>query len=172
MSDSRAWSSRKVAAAVTVSRRQLRARLAKETSRHGARRAVATISRSLTHLLVLLGDKLSKAHVVPESGEPELGNTLDLLGRLGLGLIDLGDASLVILLVVRVGSLAGGDLLGRGLSGTGDDGGTALVEGRVLGGELERGGKRTKQVLCQRGKDSGRARGCKRHGERSRQRAH
>jgi hypothetical protein len=76
--------------------------------------------------------------VVLESSQPEV---LDSLGSLLLGpvLLELGDLGglVLVVLIVRVGSFAGGDLLGGGLDLAGDDLGSAGVEGSVLGGELQ-----------------------------------
>jgi hypothetical protein len=75
--------------------------------------------------------------VIPQGGQPELGNTRD--GRVLLSLLDLGDlGSLLFLfvLLVRVGRLALLDLLVGRLDLARDDGGTALVQGLVLDEEL------------------------------------
>lgn len=89
------------------------------------------------HLLVRVGDGLGDGGVIPQGGQPELGDTRD--GRVLLSLLDLGDlGSLLILLVllVRVGRLALLNFLVGRLELAGDDGGTALVQGLVLDEEL------------------------------------
>jgi hypothetical protein len=74
--------------------------------------------------------------VVLESSQPEV---LDSLGSLLLGpvLLELGDLGglVLVVLIVRVGSFAGGDLLGGGLDLAGDDLGSAGVEGVKMGGK-------------------------------------
>lgn len=79
--------------------------------------------------------------MVAEGGEPERGDTLDVLV---LGVVaafrDFGNLGTFLFLVVGfnvgIGRLAGFDFGVGGLDGAGDDLGTAGVEGGELGGEL------------------------------------
>jgi hypothetical protein len=95
------------------------------------------VKKSFTHLLVRVGDGLGDGGVIPQGGQPELGDTRD--GRVLLSLLDLGDLGsllLVLVLLVRVGRLALLDFLVGRLELARDDGGTALVQRLVLDEEL------------------------------------
>ena len=95
----------------------------------------ADVGQELEGTLVTVGDGLGERRVL-HGGQPELGDTLDVGGRLVI--LGLGLLILVILLFVLLASLD--FLLGR-LGGTVDDLGTLLVERGVLGEELLLEGK-------------------------------
>ena len=97
----------------------------------------ADVGQELKGTLVTVGDGLGERRVL-HGGQPELGDTLDVSGRL-VGL--LGLIILLILVVLLFVFLASLDLLLGRLGGTVDDLGTLLVKRGVLGEELLLEGK-------------------------------
>jgi hypothetical protein len=92
----------------------------------------ADVGQELEGTLVTVGDGLGERRVL-HGGQPELGDTLDVGGRL----VVLSLVGLIILVVVFLFVLlASLDLLLGRLSGAVDDLGTLLVERGVLGEEL------------------------------------
>jgi hypothetical protein len=97
----------------------------------------ADVGQELEGTLVTVGDGLGERRVL-HGGQPELGDTLDVGGRL----VVLSLVGLIILVVVFLFVLlASLDLLLGRLSGAVDDLGTLLVERGVLGEELLLEGK-------------------------------
>jgi len=99
----------------------------------------------LTHLLIPLSNQIRNTLVVLQSREPELRDSLDST-RLLIVVLDLGNSSLLLVLVVGIGSLSSSDLLGGGLGLSRNDGGSSRVEGSVFGGELGEGRRAGRKV--------------------------
>lgn len=97
----------------------------------------ADVGKVLERLLVFISDELRQGHSVLHGSEPEFRDTLGTVCG-GLVVVDLGDLSLllIVVLVIRVGVLALGDLLLCGLGLSGDDVLTTRVERLVLCKEL------------------------------------
>lgn len=88
-------------------------------------------------LLVPVGDLLRDIWVVPQSGQPELGDTIHICRvLLVLDLGDLGALLLLLVFVVRVGILASLDLRVGRLNTAGNNGRPALVQRLVPVEEL------------------------------------
>jgi hypothetical protein len=88
----------------------------------------------VTHLLVLVCDGLRDRSVIPQGGQPELGDAVGSSLIAPLSLFDLSDLGALLFLVLIVGICGLTRLdLGVGRLGlTGNDGGPALVQGRVF----------------------------------------
>lgn len=90
----------------------------------------ADIGEGLEGLLVAVGDHLGEGDLVLHGREPELGDTRNLLGRLGSLLLLGGGLGLLIVLLIL---LTGLDLVLSGLSLAVDNGSTLLVKRSELG---------------------------------------
>ncbi len=104
-------------------------------ARHYERHVVFFCTDSLTHLGILIRDLLVDHRVVPQSRQPESGNTLSLLSIL----IDFSDPRLlflIIFIIVRVSGLSSGDFFIGRFSFAVDNFGTTSVKRSVSSGEL------------------------------------